>query len=103
MTQVQVSYTEHVPHSQFLLLYINSSVRLIVRLPCYSHISSSYIKKHLHWLPISTRIKYKVLLIVLKAQMEVAPKYLCDAIRLPTSASSLRSLHSLAGRRSLSL
>src|SRR6218665_207803 len=36
----------------------------------------------LHWLPISTRIEYKVLLIVLKAQMGVAPKHLRDAIRL---------------------
>src|SRR6218665_1969508 len=47
----------------------------------YSHISS-YIKHHLHWLPISTRVEYKVLLIVLKAQMGVAPKYLRDVIRL---------------------
>src|SRR6218665_192606 len=53
---------------------------------------------HLHWLPISTRIEYKVLLIVLKVQMGVAPKYLRDAIRLPTSASSLRHLCSLERR-----
>src|SRR6218665_1017713 len=50
---------------------------LIARLPRYSHISS-YIKDYLHWLPISARIEYKVLLIVLKAQMGVAPKYLRD-------------------------
>ena len=49
----------------------------------------------LHWLPISTRIGYNVLLIVLKAQMWVAPKYLHYAIPLPTSASSLRPLRSL--------
>src|SRR6218665_1350721 len=59
-----------------------------------SHISY-YIKEHLHWLPISTRIEYKVFLIVLKAQMGVAPKYLCDVIRLPTSATSLRPLRSM--------
>ena len=54
---------------------LNAAARLIARLPCYSHISSyMYIKEHLHWLPISTRIEYKVLLIVLKAQMGVAPK-----------------------------
>ena len=56
-----------------------------------------YIFLH-HWLPISTRIDYKVLLIFLKAQMGVAPKYLCDAIRLPTSASSLHPLRSLDRR-----
>src|SRR6218665_1702491 len=54
---------------------LNAAARLIARLPRYSHISY-YIKEHLHWLPISTRIEYKVLLIVLKAQMGVAPKYL---------------------------
>ena len=68
--------------------------QLIARLPRYSHISS-YSKGHLHWLPISTRIDYKVML---KAQMGVAPKYLRDTIRLPTSASSLRSLRSLDRR-----
>jgi len=52
----------------------------------------------LHWLPISTRIGYNVLLIVLKAQMWVAPKYLHYAIPLPTSASSLRPLRSLDRR-----
>src|SRR6218665_345418 len=70
---------------------LNAAARLIARLPRYSHISF-YIKEHLHCLPISTRIECKVLLIVLKAQMRVAPKYLRDAIRLPTSASSLRPL-----------
>src|SRR6218665_937494 len=40
----------------------------------------------------TNRIEYKVLL---KAQMGVAPKYLRYAIQLPTSASSLRPLHSL--------
>ena len=63
----------------------SSAAWLIARLPRYSHISY-YIKEHLHWLPISTRIEYKVLLIVFKAHMRVAPKYICDATRLPTSA-----------------
>src|SRR6218665_1672761 len=43
---------------------LNATARLIARLPCYSH-TSSYIKEHLHWLPISTRIEHKVLLITL--------------------------------------
>src|SRR6218665_3396027 len=76
---------------------LNAAARLFARLPRYSHISS-YIKEHLHWLPIFTRIEYKGLLIVLKAQMGVAPKYLRDAIRLPTSVSSLRPLRSLERR-----
>ena len=76
---------------------LNATARLIARLLRYSHISY-YIKEHLHWLPIFTRIECKVLLIVLKAQMGVAPKYLCDAIRLLTYASSLRPLRSLDRR-----
>src|SRR6218665_2430888 len=76
---------------------LNAAARLIARFPRYSHISY-YIKEHLHWLPISTRIEYKVLLIVLKAQMGVPPKYLRDAIRLPTSATSLRPLRSMDRR-----
>src|SRR6218665_1673995 len=70
---------------------LNAAARLIARLPRYSHISS-YNKGHLHWLPISSCIEYKVLL---KFQMGVSPKYLRDAIRLPTSVSSLRRLRSL--------
>src|SRR6218665_856126 len=76
---------------------LNAAARLIARLFRYSHISY-YIKEHLHWLPISTRIEYKVLLIVLKAQMGVAPKYFRDAIRLLTSATSLRPLRSIDRR-----
>src|SRR6218665_2497491 len=52
---------------------LDATVRLIARLLCSSHISSC-IKEH--WLPISTRIEYKVLLIVVKAQLGVTPKYL---------------------------
>src|SRR6218665_1255387 len=66
--------------------------------PVTTIIISSYIKDHVHWLPISTRIEYKVLLIVLKAQMGVAPKYLRDAIRLTISVSSLRPLRSMDRR-----
>jgi len=79
-----------------LQIVLNRVARLIARLPRYSHISSFI--KELHWLPISTCIKYKVLLIVLKVQIGVAPKYLRDGIRLPTSASSLRHLRSLDRR-----
>jgi len=43
-------------------------------------------------------MEYTVLLVVLKAQMGVAPKYLYDVIRLTTSASSLRPLRSLDRR-----
>ena len=69
----------HIPRDGSVQQIYLPPVDIIARLPRYSHISS-YIKEHLHWLPISTRIEYKVLLIVLKAKMGVAPKYLSDAI-----------------------
>src|SRR6218665_3295101 len=79
----RIDYCNSLPKTRLspLQTVLNAAARLISRLPRYSH-TSYYIKEHLHWLPISTRIEYKVLLIVLKAQMGVAPKYLRDAIRL---------------------
>ena len=47
---------------------LNSAARLSARLSLYSDNISSYIKEHLHWLPISTRIENKVVLIVLNFQ-----------------------------------
>jgi len=42
---------------------LNSAARLIARLPRFSHIST-YMTDVLHWLPIASRIRYKVLLLV---------------------------------------
>src|SRR6218665_4049436 len=72
---------------------LNASARLIAHLPRFSHISSFMTK--LHWLPFTTRIEFKVLFLVLKSQLGCAPKYLCDHIRPPISASSLRRLRSV--------
>ena len=60
-----------------------------------SRLTSSNIS---NWLSMSTRSKYKALLIVLKAQLGVVTKFLRDTIQPPTSASSLRRLRFL-GRR----
>src|SRR6218665_3234098 len=53
--------------------------------------------------PVAVLHRGKVLLSLLKAQMRAAPKYLRDAIRLPTSATSLRPLRSWTGGSFLSL
>src|SRR6218665_2342105 len=76
---------------------LNSAARLIARLHRDSHISS-FIKEQLYWLPISPRIEHKGLLLILKAQLGVAPKYLQDSIIFPCSATSLRPLRSLDRR-----
>ena len=72
---------------------MNSAARLIARLPRYSHIST-YMTDVLHWLPVASRIQYKVLLLVLRTQQGLAPKYLCDLMRKPLSAVSSRPLRS---------
>ena len=72
---------------------LNSAARLIARLPRFSHISS-YMTDVLHWLPIASRIQFKVLLLVSKTQHGLAPKYLCDLMRKPLSAISSRPLRS---------
>lgn len=73
---------------------LNAAARLIARLPRWSHISS-FMFDHLHWLPLTARIQLKVLTLVLRSCTGLAPKYLCDIVRLPISATSLRPLRSL--------
>ena len=70
---------------------LNAAVRLIARLPKFSHISSFMINQ-LHWLPLTARIQFKVLFLVLKSRLDIAPKYLRDRIRSPLSSVSYRPL-----------
>jgi len=50
--------------------------------------------EQLHWLPLLNRIQFKVLILVLKAQRGLAPKYLSDLILCPISATYLHPLRS---------
>src|SRR6218665_808739 len=50
--------------------------------------------KILQWLPIASRIKCKVLLLVSKSQLDLAPSYLTDFMRKPMSSVSARLLRS---------
>ena len=72
---------------------LNSAARLIARLPRFSHIST-YMTNVLHWLPVTSRIKYKILLLVSKTQLGQAPKYLCNLMHKPLSSLSSCSLRS---------
>src|SRR6218665_3748317 len=57
---------------------LNAAARLIARLPRFIHISTymSNMTEVLHWLPIASRIKFKVLLLVSKSQLGFAPAIL---------------------------
>ena len=74
---------------------LNSAARLIARLPRFSPISD-FLSNHLHWLPISLRIRLRVLIHVCRAFSNRSPGYISGLLLRPQSASSLRPLRSLA-------
>ena len=67
----------------------NSAARLITKTKKYDHITG--ILQNLHWLPISERIKYKLLLITYKPLHGQAPPYLCELFHLYNPTRNLRS------------
>ena len=69
----------------------NSAARLITLSRKYDHISP--VLRSLHWLPVHSRIAFKILLLLYKITHNLAPKYLLDLVSL-RSSSSARSLRS---------
>ena len=67
----------------------NSAVRLIERVPKYEHIA--IFRQKLHWLPILSRIQYKILLMTWKALNKQAPHYLQELLKLKKSHRNLRN------------
>src|SRR6218665_3673592 len=64
------------------------------RIPRFSHIST-FMTEQLHWFPLSARIHFKIIFLVYKAFLDLAPSYLCKLIIRPLSAISDRPLRSL--------
>ena len=58
----------------------NAAARVICNISRYEHISPSLYK--LHWLPVSYRIQFKILLFVYKTLNGIAPLYLSELIEL---------------------
>ncbi|XP_078103106.1 uncharacterized protein LOC144515831 [Sander vitreus] len=69
-----------------LQLVQNSAAQLITRSKSWHHITP--VLKQLHWLPISHRITYKILVLTYKALHHLAPSYLTDLL---SQEISLRS------------
>ncbi len=63
----------------------NAALRVITHTNKYDHITPAL--RDLHWLPISSRIEFKCLVIVWKALHGLAPKYLSDLIDVRQSRS----------------
>jgi hypothetical protein len=64
----------------------NTAARIITRTPRHHHITPALV--HLHWLPVSARIDFKVLVYVFKVLSGTAPAYLTELVeqRVPTRA-----------------
>jgi hypothetical protein len=68
----------------------NAAARIVSRTNKYDHITP--VLAELHWLPVSYRCQFKILLLVYKALHDLAPIYLKNMLqRKPTGERSLRS------------
>ena len=72
----------------------NAAARLVTGTPRFCHVTPLLF--HLHWLPISYRIKFKILLLTFKCLYGQAPNYLIDFITTKKQSKySLRSNESI--------
>ena len=58
----------------------NTAARLVYLIPKFAHISP-YLKE-LHWLPVKFRIEFKITILTFHAFHGLAPKYLCELVRI---------------------
>ena len=72
-----------------LQLIQNSAARILTRTRMREHISP--VLADLHWLPVSYRIDFKILLTVFKALNGLAPSYISDMLSFYAPARALRS------------
>ena len=56
----------------------------------YEHISPILAK--LHWLPVCSRIEYKILLLTFRALNNIGPQYIRDLLNIYTPPRNLRSI-----------
>ena len=75
-----------------LQLVQNFAARLVLKRSKFCHVTP--LLYELHWLPIESRIKFKVLLFVYKSVNDLAPPYLIDLIQRYEPSRPLRSSES---------
>ena len=68
---------------------LNASARVLSRTSKFQSIST-FLCDSLHWLPISQRVRFKVILVVWNSLLGRAPRYLQD-LCLPVSSNQFRS------------
>ncbi|XP_077998734.1 uncharacterized protein LOC144451705 [Glandiceps talaboti] len=67
----------------------NTAVQFITKTRKYDHITG--VLQNLHWLPISERVEFKVLLIAYKALHDTAPPYISQLLKFYEPSCNLRS------------
>ena len=67
----------------------NSAARFVTRETKFQHITP--ILKRLQWLPVHTRIEFKILLITFKALNDLTPPYITDILQPYVPSRTLRS------------
>ena len=72
-----------------LQLVQNCAARVVMRRSKYEHIKPILLE--LHWLPVSQRILFKILLLTYKALNGLAPAYISDLLSRYIPARQLRS------------
>jgi len=70
-----------------------AAARLITCSRKYDHITP--ILKELHWLPVSERIKFKIMLLTFKVLHQQSPVYIQDLVTYYQPSRFLRSSHLL--------
>ena len=68
---------------------LNAAARIITNLGKYDHITDAM--KQLHWLPIESRIQYKVLVLVHACVHNIAPPYLSSLLTSYVPSRGMRS------------
>ena len=76
-----------------LQLVQNTAARVLTKTRKYEHITP--ILASLHWLPVSFRIDFKILLFVFKSRNSLAPAYITDLLSAYNPSRNLRSRHQL--------
>ena len=74
---------------RLLQLIQNAAARVLTRTRRRAHITP--VLKSLHWLPVSARIDFKILLLVYKALHGQAPTYIADMVIRYVPCRALRS------------
>lgn len=69
----------------------NIAARVVMRIPGLPQNHITPVLKSLHWLPIKSRIIFKVVLLTYKCINGLAPQYLCDLVCPKRRARPLRS------------